>query len=420
MLTTILLSLPAPAHVGGLLQGVEVQHTSGVTIETSFGVLRAADGENYAWLCHEAITTAEALITPRYAVSGDGVLLGVVPVPEQARDKGLALYRTLDGCDWSTPTGADGLTITDAAFDPSDADRALLITADLADGADNYILTSSDAGQSFSPVLTAAERLFRTVEISPGGTVWVSAVWYDRDEGYLYRSDDGEGFTEHAVPIPDSELPVDVDVIAVSPDDPMTAWVVVGGYGDDTLQHTTDGGKSFVEVFSTAGDIISGTTDSDGAVWIVVSGQLLYRSVDGVSFTEVTSAPTGLAISAAAVGVWMATDAIVGGGAIAQRSTDGGASFDLAMHLSTLSPPPTCAAESHSAVLCDPLWEALKIRLPLPLTEGDSGDTDTDTGSTDQPDTGTLETSEDCGCGDSEGAAVVLLGIGLLGLRRRR
>ncbi len=418
MLTTILLSLPAPAHVGGLLQGVEVQHSSGVTIETSFGVLRATDGESYSWLCHEAITTADALITPRYAVSGDGVILGVVPVPEQARDKGLALYRTRDGCDWGTPTGADGLTITDAAFDPSDSERALLITADLADGADNYILTSSDAGQSFSPVLTATERLFRTVEVSPTGTVWVSAVWYDRDEGYLYRSDGGEDFTEHVVPVPDSEQPIDVDVIAVSPDDPLTAWVVVGGYGGDTLQRTTDGGESFVEVFSTKGDIISGTTDADGAVWIVVSGQVLYRSTDGVSFAAVASAPTGLAVSAADAGVWMATDAIVGGGAIARRSTDGGASFDIAMHLSVLSPPPACPAESHSAVLCDPLWEALEVRLPLPLTGGDSGTTDT--GDIDTADTGRSEASGDCGCGSSEGAAAVLLGIGFLGLRRRR
>ncbi len=411
MITALLLSLPASAHVDGLLQGVDVLLAAGVGIETSFGLLRAADGEDFSWLCHEAITAEGAVITPRYTISTDGVILGVVPVPEQSRDKGLALYRTTDGCDWSTPAGTDGLVLTDAAFDPADPTAAWLISADLTDGAENHILRSDDAGQSFASVLSASERLFRTVEASPSGAVWASAVWYDRDEGYLYRSADGETFTEHPVPVTAGDEPVDVDIIAVSPDDDGTAWVVVGPYGSDVLLRTTDGGESFQEVFSVEGDIISGTAEPGGAVWIVVSGRSLYRAADGETFTLLDDAPTSLSVSAAEGVAWLATDAINGAGYIAQTSTDDGASFLPTVHLSTLSPPPTCAPDSHSALRCDPLWESLEARLPLPLTP-DTGTPDTGT-----PDTGGV-VEDDCGCGGGGGAAALL--VGLLGLRRRR
>ena len=417
MMSVLLLLSVAHAHVDGLLQGVDVLLDGGVGIETSFGLLWSRDGSDYSWLCHEAITAKGAVITPRYAQSTDGILLGVVPVLEQTREAGLALYRSADGCDWDAPPGLDGLVLSDVVFDPSDPEHALLITADLTAGADNHILRSTDAGQSFSAVLTAAERLFRTVAVSPAGAVWASAVWYDSGAGYLYRSTDGETFTEVAVPMPGSHLPVDVDVIAVSPDDPLTAWVVVGPYGSDVLLRTTDGGESFQEVFAVDGDIISGAAVAGGGVWLSVSGQTLYWSADGGSFALVEDGPVTLGLTSAGGETWLATDAIIGGGTIAHRVTDG-VDIVAAMHLSTLGPPPTCPAESHSALLCDPLWESLEVRLPLPPS-GDSGeledDSDGDSGSVD---TGVPEAAS-CGCGSGADSAAALLLVGLLGWRRR-
>lgn len=417
MMSTLLLLSVAHAHVDGLLQGVDVLLGGGVGIEASFGLLRSMDGTDYSWLCHEAITAKGALITPRYAQSIDGVLLGVVPVLEQTRESGLALYRTEDGCDWNATPGLDGLVLSDVAFDPSEPDHALLITADLTDGAENHILRSTDAGQSFAAVLTAPERLFRTLAVSPAGAVWASAVWYDDGTGYLYRSADGETFSETAVPMPDSHLPVDVDVVAVSPDDPLTAWVVVGPYGSDVLLRTTDGGETFEEVFAVDGDIISGAAVAGGGVWLSVSGQTLYWSADGGSFSLVEDGPVTLGLTSSGSETWLATDAIIGGGTIAHRVT-GGVDIVAAMHLSTLGPPPTCPADSHSATLCDPLWTALEVRLPLPLT-GDTGEREDD-GSGDSGSTDTGAPSEaSCGCGSGADSAAVLLLVGLLGWRRR-
>ena len=241
-------------------------------------------------------------------------------------------------------------------------------------------------------------------------------MWYDRSEGYLYFSEDGETFTERAVPMPDTDDVVDVDVVAVSPDDPLTAWVVVGTYGSDVLLQTTDGGASFVEVFAVEADILSGAVEPDGAVWLAVSGWQFFRAEDGQTFSALSDPPAGRSVTWGDGVAWTATDATYDGYIAYTASADG---FSPTMHLSTLQPPPSCAAETHSATFCDPLWEKLQPRLPLPPDGGaDSGGGSGPGEGGDSGGTDTGSTDPDCGCGGE--AAWVLLPLSLLGLRRRR
>ena len=248
--------------------------------------------------------------------------------------------------------------------------------------------------------------------ITDSGTAWATAVWYDTAEGYLLRSADaGQTWTEHAVPIPDLDDHIDVDIIAISSSDPLTAWVVVGPFGGDILLHTTDGGESFEPVFSTKGDIISGAEDAEGGIWIAVSGQTYFRAEDGQTFEPLLDAPVGLSVSARDEDIWMATNATYTG-TIAELANTTGTDFTPMFHLSLLNPSPTCAADSHSTLRCDPLWGELQKRLPI-IPNTDSGEPD----SGEPADTG-APTEPTCGC-RGEGAGVLLL-LPLLGWRRRR
>ena len=196
--------------------------------------------------------------------------------------------------------------------------------------------------------------------------------------------------------------------------DPLTAWVVVGSYGDDALLRTVDGGETFEEVFSVEGDIIDGDADDQGGVWLVVSGVDFYYAEDGQSFKLVEEPVNGLGVQWGQSATWLAVDALYSG-YISQRSVDQGASIESMFHLSTLTRM-SCPEGSDVAEHCDPLWEGLEARLPLPLgadsgepaVEGDSGGADTGAGGED-----------DCGCRGGESSALIGL-IGLVGLARRR
>jgi len=417
LLATLLLS-SAWAHSDGLLLGIDLilLESEGIAVESNFGLLWAPNGADYTWLCHEAITSEDAVITPRYAYSEEGVLLGLVPAVSQARDAGVALYRTTDGCEWSQVSDLEGHEITDVVFDPSDPQHALVITVDQSRHETiNGIFRSSDGGLTFSSVLEREEQLFRSVEITEEGQSWATSVRHDTNEGWLYTSPDGQAWTEHEVPVPETEgVQFDVTLLTASATDAMTAWVVVGPFGDDVLLRTTDGGQTFEEIFAVAGDILDGAVDQDGGLWLAVSGRELYYAADGERFVLMDEAEPGMGVQWGQSAVWMAVDASRTGH-IAQRSADRGSSIDPVIHLSGLSLH-DCPAETDAALYCDPLWEELESRLP-PVGVDTGEPSVEDTGVSSVPDQGVkLRT---CGCG-GKGSAALVLPLALLGVRRRR
>jgi len=411
-----LLFLPVVwGHADGQLVGIDVHELSSgqVGVQTSFGLLWEELDDDPVWLCHEAITAPDAPITPRYAISESGTLLGLVSAPEQTREEGESLYRTTDGCDWSPVAGLTGETLAEVTFDPTDSMHVLVSTASTEEGATNGLFRSTDGGLSFVQVLERTERVFGSVQISSAGGLWASAVRYETGEGWVYTSTDGVEWTERSVPVPIREGSFqDVDVVAASAVDPQTAWLVVGPYGDDILLRTADGGETYEEVFGIAGDILDGAVDADGGVWLAVSGRDFYYAADGDDFTQVKDATRGMGVQQGATATWLAIDGTITGH-IAQQSVDG--QLQSMMHLSVLQPT-ACPADSHTAVYCEPLWPELAGRLPLLMEEEDTGASEEqapDTAETEHRDTDTR-----CGCG-GKGAAAAVLPLFFLGLRRR-
>jgi hypothetical protein len=397
------------------MDGIDLQvFGSGlVSVESSVGLIWAEDEETLSWTCHEAITAEEAIITPRYDVSEDGVLLGLVPDLAQAREDDRALYRSTDGCNWSAVDGLDGLTLADAVFDPADSDHVLVSTANPGEPVTNGIWRSRDGGVSFAPVLLTEDRVFRTVQFSPGGLAWAAAVWTAADAAWVYTSPDGETWTEHEVPLRDLGGMIQLlDVVATSPTEPQTAWLVAGPYGNDALLRTTDGGESFEQIFEVSGDILDAAVDASGAVWLAVSGRDYYRADDGEHFAKVEAAPRGMGLTRSEERIWLTQDGGITG-YIAAEIVD--ADIQPRFHLSALELR-DCPPASHAGMICDPLWPALSERLPS--FSSDTGEPAADTAEIDSgadPDAGR---EAPCGCG-GKGSAALVLPLLALGLRRR-
>jgi len=401
------------AHVGALLESIDLRFP-GPSVESNFGLLVSEDGDRFSWICHEAVTAEDALITPAYTRNQAGTWLVAIPAPAQSREADEPVYRSTDLCDWDPVDGLEGLTVVELVFDPNDDTVALALTAGL-EGEDNGIYRSVDGGQSFSRVqgVGGSERLFRSLVFvsERPGRVWASAVWYDTSAGWIYLSEDGgQSWSEHAVPVPADGSNNDVDVLAVREE---MAWLVVGPFGDDTLLRTSDG-ESFELVLESEGDLIDGAVDGTGAVWLIASGRRMYRAPDGVSFELVEDPPGGLGVGADSTGgLWASGASSLNGKALYRLDGD---TFVSVFHLSELeAPPSSCSAESELAQFCTPLWETLDARLPKVVT--DTADTDEDSG----VDSGVDEGFEEKACceGGEGSRAAFLLPFFVLFRRRR-
>ena len=413
----LIVTSSALAHVGATLEGIDVV-LPGPLVEANFGLIVTDDGAP-RWLCHEVLTAPKAIIAPRYTRSSAGVLLGTVPALEQSRDPSRGVYRSADGCDWSPVEGLDGQYVTRTGFAPDDPSLALAVSAELSAG-ESVISRSTDGGETFSPILTTKQRLFRSLRFSSSvpGEVWATSVWYAGGTGYVHFSGDGGlTWTEHAAPNPNGEEAYDVDVVAVSPTDSQTAWLVVGPYyTGDTLYRTDDGGETLTPVFELEeGDIIDGAIEPDGGLWLVASQRRLFYAADGENFVQIDEPASGVGIGVGAdadgayvLGLAQVTTILVA------HTDDGGESFTNVASLLDLQPP-ACPAGTDVATVCDPLWETLQGRLPTELV---------DTGDPVEPvDSGEPDTDDGCACrgrSGGTGAAVVLALTGLLGWRRRR
>ena len=405
------------AHVGATFEVIDFTRP-GPNVEANFGLLKTADARSWEWICHEAVTTPEAIVAPRYSESDRGEWLVNVPALEQAREPQRAVYRSDDGCDWPAVEGLDGHTVTRTAFDPADPDVALAVTANLEPGRTSGVFRSADGGRTFTEVWSATDHLFRTLvpDASLPGTFWASAVWYERNEAWLLRSDDaGLTWTSVAIPIdPDEGTTIQADVIGA---DGGVAWISLGQPTADRLLRY-DG--AFTAVFDAGVDLLDATVDPTGQVWVTGTLQHLYRSRDGLTFEPYAEPPGGYGMIVEDGELWVSGFAQFTGRA-AYRYDPTTDTFVEQFHLSTLRPPPAGPPDSHVATVCEPLWPGLADRLPQPFVDTglDTGGTTTTTDEVPEPPNGAA--AGGCGCRAGAGAAGVwLVALAAATSRRRR
>ena len=405
------------AHANAGIDSIDViRDRSGTRIglETTVGYLRSSDGETYEWNCHESVTQPDALITPRYAENGEGVVLVVVGALDQARQQDESVYRSMDGCNWKAPEGLTGHQVAEVAFDPKNGMNVIAATAN--DEGINRVLRSVDGGETWSETeLEVENRVFRSIRFSRGSanTLWLTAVRYDTEEAWVYRSTDGGiSWSEHPIEVVSADgLDVYVDVLVADDEDPNTAWIVMGPYVDDRLLKTTDGGETFTEVYALDGDIIDGAQDVDGGVWLVTTGNYVVYSADGDSFERVDDAPLTIGIQTDGTQVFLATR-VPGEGTAMAVGTDA-RSFEAVDPFGLTTGPPACLPESDSVLACSPLWSDL-----ADMIEGDGGEDTAVEVDTAEPDAS--ESATGCCSGDTKHSSAGLVFLALFGAGLRR
>jgi hypothetical protein len=407
----------AHAHANAGIDSIDVIRSNEGTrigLETTVGYLRSRDGEKYRWTCHETVTQGDAVMTPRYTESAQGVVLVTVGDLDQARQIDESMYRTEDGCNWSAPEGLTDNQIVAVAFDPNDEMNVIAATGN-DDGA-NRVYRSVDAGLSWSETdLVFEDREFRTIRFSrgPAGALWVTAVRHETEEAWVYRSPDGGvSWSEHPVEVQSADgLDVFVDVLVADFEDPNTAWVVMGPFLDDRLLKTTDGGASFAEVYAFDGDIIDGAQDADGGIWLVTNEGSVVHGPAGGEFASVDGAPQSVGIQADGNQIILATR-VAGERTTMATSTDG-RTFEAVDVFAVTTGPPVCSPQSDSAQICTSLWWDLWERI--------ASDGDEDTGLVgDTASSNPLATDTGCCSGNAKHSSVGLVFLTLFGIGRRR
>lgn len=340
-----------------------------VTIETNFGLLQSADGGPFHWICHETITPYAGLI-PVYTANADGVILGSVRLPAFGTDPVETLYRSSDeGCTWSVTGGLDGAAISSVAFDPANPDHALATAA--TGGADaNAIWASSDAGSTWTKTAIEGDYYVYGVHFSAADplVVWATAANPTDDVAIVFRSTNGGASFAQA---PFTERPSglalgSMAILATSATDPLTGWLRTYGV-THRLWLTTNGGLGFEQVFETGGSLLDVDVLEDGRTYVATQTSGWFFSTDGRVFTPMGTTPNPRGFAHDDRGVFAATDPYLDPYAlILSSSGDLAGGFGL-FRFDALAGPKPCPDGSTVKTVCEPLYQALRVRLGLAL-----------------------------------------------------
>ncbi len=414
MILSLLLSTSAAfGHAGAPVDSIDVILQPGddvaLGLEASIGFLWNADGEHFDWLCHEAVTAPDAVLTPRYAVSADGVMLSWMPSLEQVREEGETLLRSPDGCDWSPAQGLSGQVVRGAAFDPADADLVLVATGN-PDGT-GAILRSTDAGATFTPTpLTFDDQRVSSLVFGAEGVAWAAS--YTGDSGlWIHRSTDG-GETWSSLEVahtPLEDRPLKLSVAAAHPSDPDVAWVIIDDLAVDTLARIDWEAQTSTPLLAPEGYLTDVAMDHTGALWAGVMGSGFVRAADGETF-ELVDTPPGLGVEAGRDQLYLSTRFELTNQSMYVGTYEEG--FEPAYTFYELDGTASCPAESDVGRACAEAWPLLAMQLGVDEDTGLPEDTGTPE---DDPDTAGCRTAPSPG-----GAMALLLPLFGLGIARRR
>jgi hypothetical protein len=394
--------LPAGAHVGAPLDAVDLhpQPGGGLVLQASVGLVHTSDGEDWRWICHEAVTTPEAVILPRYAVAGRRWLV-TVPELAQARDGQHAVWWTDDGCTWAPSGGLTGQEVPAIAIS---ADGAVALAATTGPEAPG-LHRSTDGGASFGVALQPGGPV-TSAWISPDGAhAWATADLGDAGHLLLHSADGGLSWTARPADPALAPPGIGLRVLAGHPSDAAQAWLVVDDVGPDRLLHATGSGAALRLALSPDGAITDAEVRGDGEVWLAFAGTAFLQSADGVDFQLVEAAPPGLGLAFGPDAVWLATRFELLNSAVAVG--DPAAGFTPTFSFVDLDGPLACPAGTEGAEVCVPLYGVLEDVL---IGGGLDSGAAPDSGGT--PAAGGGGGAKERGCGGGALGVLALLGLG--------
>ena len=385
LLTLVLVPHLAWGHAGDIVDSLDVAPPrpgkTEMSIESSIGWLWAEDGATYQWICHEAVTQADTNMTPQYLRSPAGFSLAIVPRSGEGRELGETLYRTTDHCDWSTVTGLTNQVPTDLALDLNEPTRVFITTNGDSEST-NGVYLSTDSGETWSSTtLSQQTRSFRSILMSDTGDLWVTATDVATETGWLHRSTDG-GTTWLEWSIDLKDYPSTPDLLLLETDTDSVWFRVTQTLRDELWLLDASGPRKVAASDSK----IMGIATINSTLYASIWNQGIAK-LEGDAFSLVDGSPRSYAIRAGENTLYAATRPLFTD--VGLMTSADGQTFTTTFDYADLQPPPTCAATSHSAQFCDPLWETLAARLqPGPVDTGDTGDSDTDSDTDTDTDTG--------------------------------
>ncbi|MEA2695989.1 MAG: hypothetical protein QOI66_260 [Myxococcales bacterium] len=295
-----------------------------ITLATTFGLVMSRDhGATWDWVCEHG----DGLMATQYqaAAAPSRRLFGVAPV-------GL-VYTDDDACGWSLAAGLSSTTVTDAFTDPVNASRVLALASfiDLAGQPKSGLFLSTDAGKTFEApkYLAPPESNLVSVEVAASKADRLYLTTFRSNLGLpgttVIRSDDGGG-TWTAFDITAVTGEGLVRIAAIDAQDPQKVYFRVTG-AQDAIGLSTDGGETVTLPLIVTTQLTAFLRRTNGQVLVsaqdVVDGAL-YRSIDaGKSFTRMATRLSIRALAERSGDLYVATDNVVDGFALAVSSDDG-------------------------------------------------------------------------------------------------
>jgi hypothetical protein len=403
-------------------------------VRTTFGLLISHDaGCTFHWVCEKAVGYG-GTFDPKYAIATDGTIFATT-------FEGLHVSHD-GGCSWVVATAelppTDPNRLADRwidAIDIAPTGDVWIATAESAGANDVYV--SADNGITFAPRgLASATVWWKSIKVAHSDARRIYVTGYQvapTARAFLQRSDNGgTSWTEKALPstIQYGGTPL-VHITAVDPTNPdhfyLTSTEANPPKGD-RVYRTTDGGASFTEVLVTTDAVRDIVFRTGGTVLAATIGSGIYESAAGggapfkLLGEKQTNRPDLVPPQAGCL-AQRANGELVGCGANWQpdymaigRANDP-LKWQKLFRFVDLAGPLQCAAGTTTHTLCEPEWPALASQF------GVTGPPEVCGASVDAPpaaDSTPVKTGGCCDAGANGSGSIVLGGIALLALRRRR
>jgi len=400
LLLALAAAAPALAHgTGPEVRSIAVRPGAAqdLFVNGTFGMMVSRDGgASWGWVCQQALGTGG--FVPRGALwTGSGRLLAVT---------GPSLLVSPDGgCSWERHAELEQPErgALDVALSAAEPETVYVLSAD-------GVRRSTDGARAFSRFLGVAPGLSLTsLEVAPAAPAHVYAAGLAEGAPALWRSRDGAQSGELLKPTFGAlEGVSDLQLLAVSPADPLLLYARASRGPEELLLRSTDGGQSF-RVALSPGELIEGLELSrDGGTLWLGSYAHLYRSTDAGLTFELLREPTVNACARHDGSRLLACGSEPDHGWSLGVSTDAGERWTPLFTLAQLQEVASCPASSPTAQVCGPLLPGLVNALGPPGSA--------------PPLPAAPEEGEEGGCAAGGGSALPGLALALLvlGTARRR